>query len=267
MYLPESNIENDITSFWSSPSRPNGLPRNKAPTNLDSARSRLAFYQSDPSAGQEAELARYDIFADDLYLGEIEFTDPLQMICDRSPSGNRIAFAKWTYFPDEGNNKIFWFDLHDLELFSHVLPEMALYWIGFSPDNRFLGMSGFSEGDERNRFILLDTETGISQTLPISVSYNRLAWSPDGNQILVLEEAGSSFDLEVRRTLNVYSASEGQLLDQVKVDVVSLGIDHLKIQYDDGEVEFYLSIQDIASCTARPLKISKPKISKPIISE
>jgi dipeptidyl aminopeptidase/acylaminoacyl peptidase len=138
-----------------------------------------------------------------------------------------------------------------MQISDHQLPEIALQWIGFSPDNRTLGMSGFSEADGQYRFILIDTENGTSRLLPIVAIFNRIAWSPDGNRILVLEEIPPSFDSDVERLIYVYSSEDGQLLDQIKVEDEHTELNDLRIFYG-GVVEFNPGIQDISSCTAPP---------------
>ena len=223
-----------------------------APIEYDLARARLTFFSVYPLDFNEDGIAPYSIFADDFYIGDIDLINPLQMICTRSPSGKRIAFANWTVFLAEETGKVFWFDLDELQLSSHQLPEMALVWIGFSPDNSILGMSGYSEVDGGNHFILLDTNNGNSRTLPISHGSNRITWSPDGSQILVLEESGSSFDLDSRRTVNIYSANDGELVEQIEVENVPTDLNRLKIPINGWEAEFDFSIQDITSCTTAP---------------
>ena len=113
-------------------------------------------------------------------------------------------------------------------------------------------MSGYSEVDGGNHFILLDTNNGNSRTLPISHGSNRITWSPDGSQILVLEESGSSFDLDSRLTVNIFSANDGQLVEQIEVENVLTDLNRLKIPINSWEAEFDLTIQDITSCTAAP---------------
>ena len=194
----------------------------------------------------------YNLFADDIYIGDIDLINPLRMICTRSPNGNRIAFAKWSIYPGEAISNVFWFDLDELQLSSHRLPGILPHWIGFSPDNRLLAMASLREISGKNQFLMLDMETGAIQSLPITASFNNVAWSPDGSQILVLEEAGSTFDQDAERTINVYSASDGQFVDQLKVEVVPSDLNTLRIQFQGGEVEFKLGIQDITACSAPP---------------
>ena len=253
MFLPESIPEIDQYSSWSHPELPQSVTGASAPTNFDRSRSTIFFYKSGISPGQEPGLERLEIYADIFRLGEIELPDPLQMICSRSPSGKRLALAKWTYFPGEEASKIFWFDLDELQVSSLSLPDLVMHWIGFSPDERWLAVSGVSEADGYNQFKLIDTATGIVKPLPISASFNRVTWSPDGKHILVIEEeTGSSFVSDAERTISIYSASDGRLEDQIKVVDIPTDLNHLKVALDGWEAEFDLSLQDINSCAAPP---------------
>lgn len=251
MFLPDNPTDKDQSSSWSSPEILPRLTGSIRPSNFDPSQAQLAFIKSKPLNGHDNGLEKYDIYGDNFLLGEIELLDPLQMICTRSPSGKRLAFAKWTYFPDRKSNKIYWFDLDEMQISDYQLPEIALHWIGFSPDNRTLGMSGFSEADGRYIFILMDTENGTSRRLPIVAIFNRIAWSSDGNRILVLEEIPPSFDSDAERIINVYSSENGQLLDQIKVKDGLSESNDLRI-LDGGVVEFIPGIQDISSCAAPP---------------
>jgi hypothetical protein len=247
VFLPGNIPEIDQSNSWSNPALPDTITGAIVPVNFDPSRSYLNFFDSGISQAQESGFERFEIYADNFHLGEIELPDPLQMICARSPSGKRLAFAKWTYFPDGESSRVYWFDLDELQISSYQLPEIALQWIEFAPDNRTLGISGFSEAEGQNLFFLLDTERGTNRTLPIKANFNRITWSPDGNRILVLEEFGSSFDPETERIINIYSADDGQLLDQIEVEDAND-----QIIFDGGLVEFKLGIQDISSCAAPP---------------
>ena len=174
------------------------------------------------------------------------------MICTRSSSGKHIAFAKWTIYPGKAISNVFWFDLDELNLSSTELPEIALHWLGFSPDNELLAISGNSPTSGEYLFFLLDMDRGEIQTLPIPENFNRVEWSPDGSQILVLEEAWSSFDADPERTIKIYSAIDGQFVDQIEVKDVPYDLNTLRIPFGGDEVEFKLGIQDISSCAAPP---------------
>jgi hypothetical protein len=245
-----SNTEEDEANSETGFTFNNWLPTGNVPINNDPARSKLSFLTVSPQEENEDGSVSYNLFADDVYIGDIDLINPLRMICTRSQNGNRIAFAKWSIYPGEAISNIFWFDLDELQLYSHRLPRIFLHWIEFSPDNRLLAMVESREISGKNQFLMLDMETGSIQSLPITTSFNRVAWSPDGTQILVLEEAGSSFDPHAERTINAYSASDGKFIDQLQVEVVPTDLNTLRIHLQGGEAEFKLSLQDIASCTA-----------------
>jgi len=250
--FPGSNTDEIDTNSETGLTFNNLLPAGNVSINIDPARSKLSFLTVSPQEENEDGTVSYNLFADDVYIGDIDLINPLRMICTRSPNGKRIAFAKWSIYPGEAISNVFWFDLDELQLSSHRLPEIFPHWIGFSPDNRLLAMVGPRVISGKNQFFMLDMETGAFQNLPITASFNRVAWSPDGTQILVLEEAGSSFDPHTERTINAYSASDGKFVDQLKVEVVPTDLNTLRIHLQGGEAEFKLALQDIASCTAPP---------------
>ena len=250
--FPGSNTDENDTNSETGLTFNNLLPAGDVSINIDPARSKLSFLTVSPQEENEDGTVSYNLFADDVYIGDIALINPLRMICSRSPNGNRIAFAKWSIYPGEAISNVFWFDLDELQLSSHRLPGIFPYWIGFSPDNRLLAMAGPRVISGKNQFFMLDMETGAIRSLPITTSFNRVAWSPDGSQILVLEETGSSFDPDAERTIHVYSASDGQFVDQLQVEVVPPDLNTLRIHLQGGEVEFKLAIQDITACSAPP---------------
>jgi len=250
--FPGSNTDENDTNSETGLTFNNLLPAGNVSINIDPARSKLSFLKVSPQEENEDGTVSYNLFADDVYIGDIDLINPLRMICARSPNGKRIAFANWSIYPGEAISNVFWFDLDELQLSSHRLPEIFPHWIGFSPDNRLLAMVGPRLISGKNQFFMLDMETGAFQSLPITASFNRVAWSPDGTRILVLENAGSLFDPHAERTIHVYSASDGKFVDKLKVEVVPTDLNTLRIHLQGGEAEFKLALQDIASCTAPP---------------
>ncbi|MGW8227155.1 MAG: hypothetical protein ACWGOY_15545, partial [Anaerolineales bacterium] len=210
-FLPGNTIEDDIPSSWSTPTSPYSYAGAVASSNIDPSRSELVFMKSYLSDDPESETEPYSIYADNLHLGEIELTDPLRMICTRSQSGNRIAFTDWSYFPAEGNNKLYWFDLRQLELSSISLPVMSVERISFSPDNRSLAISGYSNENGGDQFIVVDTENNTTRSLPIPANFNPISWTPDGTQIMVLEPTYTNYESGSQQIISFYSVTDGQL--------------------------------------------------------
>jgi hypothetical protein len=160
--------------------------------------------------------------------------------------------TEWGLYEDQGKRTIFWFDLDEMHLNRQEPPAIVLHWIGFSPDGSQLGLSGYSESKGKNQFVLLHLESGEYHELPIPASFNRIAWSPDGSQIAVLEEAGSSFDAHSGRKINLYSAIDGQLEEQFAIDGELPDVRHISIPLDGWSAEFDLLIQDLSTCAAPP---------------
>ena len=218
----------------------------------DPSRSKIVFTRSEESGFNAEGFAEYGVFVGENYLGNIDLIDPLRMICDRSPGGNQIAFAEWNFYAPVEESKIFWFDLDQLQLSSIEIPPLAVHWIGFSPDERHLAVSGFSDEEGMNRFVMVDTEEATIRTLPISANFNRITWNPDGTQILILEEDSSSFDPVVKRRIKIHSAVDSKLIERIDVEDFSATRDTLSIPMDGWTAEFQNAIQDITSCTAAP---------------
>jgi hypothetical protein len=248
-FLQENHIEDEITTSWPSPISPFNYIRAIAPSNFDPSRSELTFIRSNLFDDQESETESYSIYADNLHLGEIDLLDPLRIICSRSPDGNLIAYTKWSYFPAGEDNHIHWFDLRLLELSSIDLPVMSVQRISFSPDNRRLAISGYNEQVAGDQFIVLDTASNTTRLLPIPNSWNPISWTPDGNQILVLEPTYTNYESDFQQVLSFYSATDGQLIDQIQVE--GLPVDNVtqEVPIEDWVAEFDLSIQDLTSCT------------------
>jgi hypothetical protein len=247
-FLRGNNIEDDASSSWSIPTSPYNLVGAIASSNFDPSKSELVFMKSYLFDDPESETETYSIYADNLHLGEIDLTDPLRMICTRSQNGNLIAFTNWSFFPVEENNRIYWFDLRHLELSSITLPVMSVQRISISPDNRLLAISGYSEQDGGDQFIVLDTESNTTRSLPIPANFNPISWSPDGTQIMVLEPKYAVNGSDSQQFINFYSATDGQLIDQLLVEGLPADNIYQKILIEDWEAEFNRSIQDLTSC-------------------
>jgi hypothetical protein len=249
LFLFESDEAQSITSF-SSPLAVEQRVDTIFPKNIDPGLSNLIFSKSEPLVPPATPMEAYDIFADNFHLGEIMLTDPLQMICTRSQDGNTIAFTNWSYYKSAGSSSIHWFDLTELQVHSIPVPKIAARWIEFSPDTRMLAISGFSVEEGRYRLILVDTVSGESYTRPITSSDNRISWSPDGNQIAVLETTRDSEALDSNQKVNIYSVINGHLVERVIIENPPRNHDQLTIQIDNWEANFYIPVQDITYCAA-----------------
>jgi len=252
LYMPEFGYSDEDTYTWSGNLTDHNLSGAVPPSNFDPAEASLVFLKSSRLADQGADSGIFEIYAGSFHLGEIEISDPQRMICTRSRDGERIAMAEWTLDAEENEREIYWFDLDSMHLNRLEPPGMVLHWIGFSPDGSQLGLSGYSEREGKNQFALLDLETGEYHELPIPASFNRITWSPDGSQIAVLEEAGSSFDADSERKINLYSAIDGKLEEQFTVEGELPDVRHISIPLDGWSAEFDLLIQDLSTCAIPP---------------
>ncbi|MFN2265986.1 MAG: hypothetical protein ACK2UM_17145 [Anaerolineales bacterium] len=248
-FLQGHNTEDQNTTSWSTPTSPFDYRRAISPSNFDPSRSELVFIKSSLFDDQESETETYSIYADNIHLGEIDLPDPLRIMCTRSPDGNIIAYTNQTYFPAGDDNHIYWFDLRQLEITSIDLPVMSVQRISFSPDNRSLAISGYNEQVGKDQFIVLDTASNTTRLLPIPNSWNPISWTPDGNQIMVLEPTYTNHESGSQHIISFYAATDGQLIDQIQVNGLPADNITQQVPIEDWVAKFDLSIQDLTSCT------------------
>lgn len=226
-------------------------PRGTPPSNLDIVQSSLTFFKPYRPRNSSVENNSFYLELAGNTLAEIEGIDPLQILCTRSRDGRQIAMAKWSLFPGEGTHLLYWVDLREAQLSSFSLPEMTIYWIGFSPDGRTLAVSGVSEADGNDLFILVDIDHMTSRTLPIHASDKKIAWSPDGTRIAVLNEPVILENSGIASRVNIYSAQNGEFLEQIETLKIP-GFESFKVALDGWEAEFTILLQDIESCASPP---------------
>ena len=162
------------------------LPKASPPAGFDPARSRLAFQFSQDYGWFQEDTAHVfmDLFAEHYYLGKVEFTNPWNMMCARSPDGKQLAFAgSW---PDRNwsTSPLMWFDLDHPNQVNHYFSDGNITAFAFAPDSRRL--AAFRAGQPEGQLHILDTQTGkVAQLIELGSARN-LAWSPDGENLALI---------------------------------------------------------------------------------
>lgn len=172
------------------------LPTRTPPSGFDPAGSKLAF-QADHSFNifdrPASTRGAIDLYAGEYFLARVEFPDPINTICDRSPDGMKIAFSPQSLYSDfsyysSQPARLQWINLARPGEVLNPLGQVKAFEFVFAPDNRRLAF--FGELDGQRGVYILDTGSGASRRLssPLTTSLiaRSLAWSPDGEYLAFL---------------------------------------------------------------------------------
>jgi DNA-directed RNA polymerase specialized sigma24 family protein len=198
------------------------------PENFDASHSPLTF-QFPPefnhfSAFDEDQRYAYpdlstDLFADGYFLGEVQMSDPFNMICARSPDGQRIAFTNVPTIPFSPLAPLHWFSLSDTSRVVSLPGDFLVNEFAFAPDSRHLAFFGSNAHADRKLY-LLDTDTGT--TIPLldlsdSLYGTSLVWSPDGKYLVFLNlyDSGNQY----RPQVFVLRIENWQVIDRYQFDL------------------------------------------------
>jgi len=150
-----------------------------------------------------------DLFADGYYLGNVEFTEPEQLICTRSPDGSIIAFSSWSNEVDYGFTPLGWINLSKLPEVHYFNPEFIPNEFAFSPDNQQLAVYGCQRyGEQACGIYLIELDSGSAWLLRLMEQGAELIWSPDGKKIAIQ----GSFLREGRWRVLVLDSKSGNLI-------------------------------------------------------
>ncbi len=229
-----------------------GNPFRAPPAHFDPSQSWLSFSKADLKDYNSDGLGTFHLFADDYFLGDVELVNPLQIICDRSPNGARIVFSNWRLFPTEVNDKIYWIDLHDLNLVSLDIPATNIFRINFSPDNRTVVVAGYDGLERQDSFYRIDIDSGEYDQLPIPAGFGSLAWSPDGTQLAILDWSILPSGAGSISTIQVYDIQNGDKIGEVMTGAIPQGAAAAGIPLEGWTANFHFPLQDLAKCTSPP---------------
>jgi hypothetical protein len=174
------------------------LPKRTPPPDFDPTQSQLAFqYLSLTRLGGAQDLA--EVFAGSYYIGMIEFADPWNLSCTRSPDGRYVAFyPSLEVEPYRGH--LLWFDLLDLSVLHDPLPVLAPSWtnLAFSPDNcqlAFVSCRSYDPEEDCSIYVL-DLASNAAEPL-LAGNGSAISWSPDGRQLAFLGAFTRNRDYQV----------------------------------------------------------------------
>ena len=203
---------------WVPPQGHAPLPMVRLPSVFDPAHSRLTFQYPGASGGQDVQPAKspiINLFADEFFLGKVQFAGPWNLECSRSPDGRRLAFTSKGSYPQPGDpasSKLSWFNLSDLSV-HHPQSEIIASNFAFGPDSRRLAVFGYvhnygmSTVATKGGIEILDTDTGEEHWLLDLGSADSLVWNPDGERLALIGTDQSSHGQEVM----IVSASTGEI--------------------------------------------------------
>jgi len=156
------------------------------PLDLDLSNSHLEIYWTDLSRFNAGMGTRVEIFADGYHISNVEFSEPEQLLCERSANGELIAFTSRSIETDFGSSPLGWFNLNKLPEVHHLNPEIAPYDFSFSPDSQQLAVYGCQrDGDQACGIYIIELLTGESRLLNPVEQGAGLVWKPDGSAIAI----------------------------------------------------------------------------------
>ena len=127
-----------------------------------------------------------DIFGDGYYLGNVDFAEPEQLQCARSPDGNRIAFSSWSSEIDFGYTPLGWIDLESIPGVQFLDAGLVPYDFVFSPDSQLLAIYAcHRSGDQACGIYIADVGSGETRLFKHVEQGAELIWSPDGKAIAI----------------------------------------------------------------------------------
>jgi RNA polymerase sigma factor (sigma-70 family) len=162
------------------------LPIAAAPVDFDPGSSQLYFqisqvyYESPPDASFPL-LYEASVFTDRYYLGNLDFENPWDMICDRSPDGTRLAIASRR--PTDRS----FLRLYDLKKVDSIVGRTFLATVtqfAFAPDSRRLAI--FASHEPYGSVYIIDTDDNTMVHLIDLPDARSFVWSPDGEFLAMI---------------------------------------------------------------------------------
>ena len=156
------------------------------PAGFEINKSYLEIYWTNLSRFNPDQVTSVDIFGDGFYLGNVEFGEPDQLQCTRSPDGLWLAFSGWSDEMEGGFTPLGWFNLSQLPDRKVFNPGIIPGEFSFSPDNQQLAVYGCErDGGQACGIYLIDVHSGASRLLRLVEQGAAMVWSPDGLAIAI----------------------------------------------------------------------------------
>ena len=195
-------------------------PFTTPPTGFDPAQSQLSFlYPADFDLHSPA--AMVEVFAETYHLGRATFANPWWMVCERSPDGRRIAAVSHPLLSARSSPSVYLLDLTVMGARTQRnLPIANVSELAFSPDSRQLALLG--KGEYNDSLYLADLEADELRMLAILDKAHSLAWSPAGDQILLISELPR---LPGEEDFVIFDAATGKEVRNATYDAASLPTD------------------------------------------
>ncbi|HEX7974992.1 MAG TPA: hypothetical protein VF498_11325, partial [Anaerolineales bacterium] len=174
-------------------------------------------------AGVQAE-----VFAGGYSLGKIEFPSSWDVICSRSPDGERIAYNNY----QASNQVVFWVDLKDTGKLHWAAISSTPVELAFAPDSRRVAVFGRKNSDQQgdSAIYILDTGTGRVETLIQLSNARSLVWKPGGTELAFI----GLFPGGDGEMAQVFDLSAGHVVDSQPLDALGNLIGTRSIQRDWG---------------------------------
>ncbi len=178
------------------------LQKQLAPEGFDPSQAKLTFQWSHPpiistfrrytressQPAAQSQSGTIEVFADTYYLGQLEVGNPWETTCGRSPDGRWLVMVE---NPDQflaADTRIRYLSVDHLEEVYKLFPDgprLGSYF-AISPDSRHLVFWGCESQQDGCGLYILDFATGESQRLANSGYFSHFAWSPNGNELAMI---------------------------------------------------------------------------------
>ena len=154
------------------------------PPGLELGESRLEFLWTNLQRFDREQGTRVDLFADGFFLGNIQFAEPEQLMCTRSPDGTKIAFSSWSTGLDYGFTPLEWLHLKPSPEVFQFDQRLVPYDYAFSNDSQQLAVYACQRlGEQACGLYIINLDSGSSHLLRPVEQGSGILWSPDDRAI------------------------------------------------------------------------------------